>query len=68
MKKQPGLPNPPDDAMDDISQSNISKLKKMGDFWFEQYGDDVVNLLMDNYRGPSLDRIDADTGSPKVRD
>jgi len=28
--KQQGLANPPDDAMDDISQSNIRKLKKMG--------------------------------------
>jgi len=68
MKKQPGLPNPPDDAMDDISQSNIRKLKKMGDFWFQQYGDAAVELLMGNYHGPSLDRIDAETGKPKVRD
>ena len=68
MKKQPGLANPPDDAMDDISQSNILKLKKMGDFWFQQYGDAVVELLMDQYEGPSLGRIDAETGKPKVRD
>jgi len=67
MKKQPGLANPPDDAMDDISQSNILKLKKMGDFWFQQYGDAVVELLMDQYQGPSLGRIDAETGKPKVR-
>jgi hypothetical protein len=67
MKQQPGLANPPDDAMDDISQSNIRKLKKMGDFWFQQYGDAVVGLSMDKYQGPSLDRIDAETGQPKVR-
>ena len=65
MKEQPGLPFPPDDAMDDVSQSNIKKLKLMGDFWFEQYGDDVVKLLLDQYNGPSLDRIEAATGKPK---
>lgn len=68
MKEQPGLANPPDDAMDDISQSNIRKLKAMGDFWFTQYGSAVVDLLMDQYQGPSLDRIDAQTGKPKTRD
>ena len=67
MKPQPGLPNPPDDAMDDISRGNIIKLRKMGDFWFEQYGDAVVRLLLSAYEGPSLDRIDAATGKPKVR-
>ena len=66
MKKQPGLANPPDDAMDDISQSNIRKLKKMGDFRFQQYGDAFVGLLIDKCQGPSLDRIDAETGQPKV--
>ena len=67
MKSQQGLPNPPDDAMDDVSKTNIGKLKKMGDFWFQQYGDAVIDLLMNNYQGPSLDRIDAGTGQPKVR-
>jgi hypothetical protein len=67
MRKQPGLPSPPDDAMDDISKSNINKLKKMGDFLFDQYGQATVDLLMDSYEGPSLDRIDADTGTPKIR-
>jgi len=64
MKSQPGLPLAPDDAMDDISKKNINRLKKMGDFWFEKYGDDVVALLMDTYQGPSLDRIDAVSGKP----
>ncbi len=68
MKKQPGLPNPPDDAMDDISQSNIKKLKQMGDFWFAKYGEAVVDLILAQYEGPSLDRIDAETGEPKVRE
>ncbi len=67
MKEQTGLPNPPDDAMDDFSQSNIRKLKEMGDFWFKHYGDAVVELLLDKYQGPSLDRIEAETGEPKVR-
>ena len=66
MRKQPGLPNPPDDAMDDISKANIKKLKKMGDFLFDQYGQATVDLLMNSYQGPSLDRIDADTGTPKI--
>jgi hypothetical protein len=35
LKKQPGLPYPPDDAMDDVSKTNISKLKQLGDFWFQ---------------------------------
>ena len=68
MKEQPGLPSPPDDAMDDISPANIQKLRKMGDFWFAQYGDAVVDLLMEQYKGPSLDRIDAQTGKPKIRE
>ena len=62
MEVQDGMPSPPDDAMDDISESNIRKLKLMGDFWFERYGDAVVALLAGNYSGPSLDRIDSKTG------
>ena len=44
--KQDGLPNPPVDAMDDISEENINRLKSMGDFWFEQYGERAVRLLV----------------------
>jgi len=65
MRVQPGLPNPPDDAMDDISKANIKKLREMGDWWYEKYGDAVVGLLLNQYQGPSLDRIDASTGEPK---
>lgn len=65
MRKQPGLPNPPDDAMDEISRANINKLKKMGDFWFEKYGEAAVALMLGTYDGPSLDRIDAGTGVPR---
>lgn len=68
MRNQPGLPNPPDDAMDDISKANISKLKEMGDFYFEQYGEASISLLMEQYNGPSLDRINTETGMPKIRD
>ncbi|MDM7859376.1 patatin-like phospholipase family protein [Alteromonas sp. ASW11-36] len=64
LEKQPGLPLPPDDAMDDISESNIDKLKALGDFWFERYGEDVIALLCNKYQGPSLDRIDPTTGEP----
>lgn len=66
MKAQAGLPNPPDDAMDDISQSNLRKLKKMGEFWFQKYGDAVVDLIKGNYQGPSLDKINVKTGDPKT--
>jgi len=62
--KQPGLPSPPDDAMDDVSKTNISRLKLLGNFWFEQYGTAVVNLLLNEYQGPSLDRINPETGKP----
>ncbi len=64
LRQQPGLKLAPDDAMDDISKKNIKRLRELGDFWYDQYGNDVVDLLMDNYNGPSLDRIDAKTGKP----
>lgn len=66
LKEQPGLPYPPDDAMDDVSKTNISKLKQLGDFWFKHYGDAAVELLLNNYSGPSLDRINPVTGEPKT--
>jgi len=64
LKPQPGLPQAPDDAIDDISKKNIKRLKELGDFWFEQYGNEVVALLLNKYQGPSLDRIDVKTGKP----
>ena len=66
MRNQPGLTNAPDDAMDDISKTNIKRLRALGDFWFKRYGDAVVQLLNNSYQGPSLDRIDAATGEPIV--
>ncbi|WP_198158315.1 patatin-like phospholipase family protein [Enterovibrio coralii] len=36
----------PDDAMDDIDADNIRKLVKLGDIWFEEYGDDAIKLLL----------------------
>lgn len=65
MRRQPGFESPPDDAMDDISQGNINKLKAMGDFWFDQYKDAVIPLLLGNYQGRSLDRINPITGKPQ---
>jgi hypothetical protein len=64
MREQPGFDTPPDDAMDDISPTNIKKLKELGTFWFEQYGQAVVELLNNSYQGPSLDKIDPKTGKP----
>jgi uncharacterized protein len=58
LKPQPGLPNAPDDAMDDVSRTNIKRLKELGDFWFQQYGSAAIELLLGRYNGPSLDRID----------
>lgn len=65
LRRQPGLQAPPDDAMDDISRSNIKKLRALGDFWFAKYGKQAVALLLGKYTGPSLDRIDPKTGNPK---
>lgn len=67
MKPQPGLEQAPDDSMDDISKKNIKRLKEMGDFWFEQYGNSAVELLLNQYNGSSLDRIDPKTGKPVVQ-
>ncbi|AQS39840.1 patatin [Shewanella psychropiezotolerans] len=64
LKPQPGLPNPPDDAMDDLTKSNINRLRELGKFWFSEYGEAVVQLLLNTYQGPSLDRIDPKTGHP----
>lgn len=57
MRRQTGLPNPPDDALDDISKENIKCLKAMGDFWYLHYGQAVIELLLNKYQGPSLGRI-----------
>ena len=65
LAQQPGLSEAPDDAMDDISEGNIRRLKALGDFWFDAYGEAVLALLLDCYKGPSLDRIDVTTGRPR---
>ena len=67
LKPQPGLNKAPDDAMDDVSRTNVKRLKQLGNFWFDQYGDAAVKLLMNVYNGPSLDRIDPKTGEPIVK-
>ena len=65
LRKQPGLDAPPDDAMDDVDDGNITKLRKLGEFWFERYGEQAAQLLLGRYKGPSLDRIDTGSGRPK---
>ena len=57
LSMQQGLENPPDDAMDDISKTNIDKLRQLGKFWFKHYGKDTIALLTNTYHGASLDRI-----------
>jgi len=57
LQQQTGLVNPPDDAMDDISKTNIDKLRQLGEFWFKHYGESTIALLTNSYNGPSLDRI-----------
>lgn len=57
LMQQQGLESPPDDAMDDISKTNINKLRLLGEFWFTHYGKATIALLTDSYSGPSLDKI-----------
>ncbi|GMR01335.1 MAG: patatin-like phospholipase family protein [Gammaproteobacteria bacterium] len=63
LRTQEGLPNPPDDAMDDISKNNIKKLKALGDFWFKKCGAATVAFLAGQYDGPSLKHIHPQDGS-----
>ena len=58
LRRQSGLDNPPDDAMDDVSEANIRKLRALGKFWYIKYGKHAVDLLLNQYKGSSLDRID----------
>ena len=64
LRKQPGLDNPPDDAMDDVSPANILKLRALGDLLFDLYGKQAVELILGNYQGTSMDRISPETGMP----
>jgi len=64
MSRQSGLPAPPDDAMDDVDEGNIAKLRALGELWFDRYGEAALELLMGTYEGPSLERMDPDTGRP----
>ena len=66
LSPQPGLPNPPQQAMDCVTPDNIARIRDMGKFWFDQYGEAVVALILDQYQGPSLGRIDARSGKPMV--
>ena len=64
LRAQPGFDTPPDDSMDDITRGNIHKLKALGDFWYDAYGAQAVELLLGSYDGVSLDRIDPRSGKP----
>lgn len=63
----PDLLKAPDDAMDDVSKTNIKRLKEFGDFWYKKYGPAVVSFLAGEYSGKSLDRIDLITRKPIER-
>lgn len=62
--KQPGLSHPPEQAMDCVMPDNIQRIRDLGKFWFEQYGEQVLQLILNNYQGPSLDHIHPQTGQP----
>ena len=64
LSKQADFLTPPDDAMDDVDEGNIRKLRALGDFWFERYGEPAIQLLLGKYKGPSLDRIEPSSGLP----
>ena len=64
MSRQSWLPAPPDDAMDDVDEGNIAKLRALGELWFERYGEAALDLLMGTYDGPSLERMDPESGRP----
>ena len=64
MSRQSWLPAPPDDAMDDVDEGNIAKLRALGELWFDRYGKPAIELLLGRYAGPSLERIDPATGRP----
>ena len=61
-KTQPGLPDALENAMDNISETSISELEKMGGFWFSQYGEPVIQLIKNKYKDSSLDHINPDSG------
>ena len=65
LRRQYGLSTAPDDSMDDVSRANIKKLRVFGDFLFDHYGDSVVDFVRGTYQGPSLDRVDPVTGTPR---
>ena len=50
--------------MDDVDEGNIRKLRALGEFWFDRYGEQATLLLLNRYEGSSLDRIDPGTGQP----
>jgi predicted acylesterase/phospholipase RssA len=61
---QPGMSNPPEQSMDCVTSDNIQRIRDMGRIWFDRYGEQVVQLILNQYDGPSLGRIDHQTGQP----
>ena len=50
--------------MDDVDEGNIATLRTMGELWFDRYGEAALELLTGAYRGPSLKRLDPESGQP----
>jgi len=64
LKTHPNLPLAAKDEMDCITPENIRRLKLLGDFWFEQYGEKVIRLLLGKTLERSLGSIDTEKGEP----
>jgi len=64
LKTHPNLPLAAKDEMDCITPENIQRLKLLGDFWFEQYGERTIKLLLGEPLKRSLGSIDTVTGKP----
>lgn len=68
LRSQPGMAKPPEQAMDCVTPENIRRIRDMGKFWFDRYGEQVVALICDEYHGPSMDHINPQTGQPRLTD
>lgn len=66
IQSQPGLRHPPKADMHTCSELNIERVMHMGDFWYDRYGEAVIDFIVGRYQGPSLSRIDPAMGLPRI--